>query len=427
MTSPRPGRSIFSLAALGSALCLLAAACPAQDGGRDREGVGGGVRLSGFGTFGLAHVTAPADWGYARSVDQRSGTRRTRADVDSRLGVQLNYAPAPSFELVGQLLGMSRFSGAADGDAVEWAFAAYRPTGSLAIRAGRLNIDQFVMSDYRNVGFAYPYVRPPVEYYGSIPTALDGVDVAYSWDLADSQWRLKAFAGRSKTHGLRLDEAFGLSIARESGGLLLRAGWSRADLAHNPQTIEPLMSGLGQLAASVPVPALADQALALQRQLDLKARPLVYATLGMSWDEGEWVLALELTRMSIGRSAVRAGYASVARRVGDVTVFGIVSGAGSNGSTMQAPQWEAMLGPLAGPVLAQQAQLLGNAAAHAASQTLRQTTISLGARWDLSPRLALKLQWDRVRVGVNGGYLWDQSRGERGRARVGTLLLDFVF
>jgi hypothetical protein len=60
------------------------------------------------------------------------------------------------------------------------------------------------------------------------------------------------------------------------------------------------------------------------------------------------------------------------------------------------------------------------------SGRIQQRTFSLGFRWDLDPRIALKLQWDRVFVSPHGGAIWvGDSSG--GRAQVGTVMVDFLF
>lgn len=47
-------------------------------------------------------------------------------------------------------------------NSVEWAFLKGRLFPKLIVRAGRLGVDVFMLSEYRNIGFAYPWVRPPV-------------------------------------------------------------------------------------------------------------------------------------------------------------------------------------------------------------------------------------------------------------------------
>jgi hypothetical protein len=422
MNPHRSGKPTFSLAFVSAALLLLAGPCAAQAS----ETEGSGIRISGFGTVGVVHTEAPAGWGFRRSFQQPAGTQATRADVDTRLGVQLNYATNSQIELVGQVIAKRRLPDAAAGDAVEWAFAAYRPTAELAIRAGRLNLDQFLMSEFRNVGFAYLYVRPPVEYYGTIPSNLDGADVTRTWTLDDTRWRAKGFLGRSKTTGIALTNVVGLALARESDGLLVRAGWTRARLAHNFDGVTPVLEALDQIR-SLPIPSVSAEAAVLRSYIDLAAEPLTYATLGMTYEHGPWQTAAEVMRVTFGNADTKAGYASIGRRIGEVSLFGMVSGATGGPSIVATPAWGGLLTPVIGPAAAQQAQMLGAMAAHAASQSSRQTTVSLGARWDIHPQMALKVQWDHVRVRANGGYLWSKATSDPGSANVATVLLDFMF
>jgi hypothetical protein len=418
----KSGQSSLSLAAMAAALCLCAGTSLAQS----PVGEGSGLRVSGFGTLGVVHADAPVDWKFRRSVEQATSSRSTRADIDSRFGIQLNYAASPQIEFVGQLLVARRLPGASAGDAVEWGFVAYRPTADLALRAGRLNLDQFVMSDFRNVGFAYLYARPPVEYYGWVPSNLDGADVSNTWHLGDSRWQAKAFAGRSKTTGTPLRDAYGVAVSREADGLLLRAGWSTAKLTRNSNNITMLLGGLDQLRA-LPIPSVAAEAAALRGALDLTARPLTYTTLGSTYEHQDWQFAAELAKVSIGRANIRSGYASIGRRFGAVTWFAMMSGTKEGTPPAPTPAWGAVLTPVIGPLAAQQAQGLGVVAANAARQSIRQTTTSLGSRWDVHPRMAVKLQWDHTRVRANGGFLWSTANGDPGRADIGTVLLDFVF
>lgn len=41
--------------------------------------------------------------------------------------------------------------------------------------------------------------------------------------------------------------------------------------------------------------------------------------------------------------------------------------------------------------------------------------------------MAIKVQWDHVRVRVSGGYLWSGATGDPGSANIVTGLLDLVF
>ena len=229
-TSGRLGRcknglfaSLFSLALIGSA--------QAQE--TDKPVDTSGLRLSGFGSVGLSHVDAPDGWGYRRELTQSADGAGWRHDVDTRLGVQLNYSLGSRFELVAQAIARKRGRYADGGDALEWAYAAYRPDADWTLRAGRVNLDAFLMADYRNVGYGFTAARPPVELYAMLPTTLDGADVARSWFAGDAQWRLKLMAGTAHIGDFdtappsRVHHVLGAMVSREEGGLLVRASAAR--------------------------------------------------------------------------------------------------------------------------------------------------------------------------------------------------------
>ena len=392
------------------------------------------MRLSGFGTLGVIHSNAPVGWGFRREISQPANGAASSADVDSRLGAQLNYTINAQVELVGQVIATRRSAYAGNSDGLEWAFAAWRPNADLALRVGRVNVDAFLMSDHRNVGFAYLYARPPVEFYASIPSSLDGADISRVWNQDGTQWHAKAFAGRAHGGDLSQDarteinSVLGAMVAREEDGLLVRASVTRAKLATSPPALRPLLDALGAFSA-LPVSDVAVQAAALRVRLDGSGSRLVYSTLGVSYERSDWVGAAELTR-AFGHPTVRfsAGYASLGRRIGIVTLYGIVSRTFTTERPVTPPDWGAALTAALGPSFAQQAQVVAVSAAFAVNKTrAEQNTISLGTRWDLLPRLALKLQWDRVRIGANGGRLWANSGLDSGHANVASALLDFVF
>jgi hypothetical protein len=118
------------------------------------------------------------------------------------------------------------------------------------------------------------------------------------------------------------------------------------------------------------------------------------------------------------------------RRIGRVTLYSSISGVRSELNPVVDPQWGQALAQLVSVIGAgtvAQAQLAGTMASGLInSGRIQQRTFSLGFRWDLDPRIALKLQWDRVFVSPHGGAIWvGDSSG--GRAQVGTVMVDFLF
>jgi hypothetical protein len=410
--------------ALGSALlCVCGSVGVAQTSESDAND----FHFSGFGTVGLTHTQAPANWGFLRSIDQPAHTGGTRADTDSRLGLQLNYSPSAQVELVAQALLTRRSPLEEDSETLQWGFAAYRPNPDWTLRVGRLNLDQFLLSDFRNVGFAYLFARPPVEFYGSLPTFFDGADVTRVWNAADAQYRLKSYLGRVRIAGIQVTPAYGFTVSREAEGLTIKAGLSRARLVNLAPPLQPLVEGLAELSA-LPVPAVAAQAAGLRSRLDYVGAGVTYAALGASYELHDWQWSSEFTRISGGLSTpLVAGYASVGRRFGPVTLFGIASAAHGSRQSVDVPSWGPSLAPILGPALAQQAQLLGAGAAFATNLTSNQRTLSVGTRWDLHPQLALKFQFDHTWISANGGTLWANPTSSSAQANIASALLDFVF
>jgi hypothetical protein len=63
---------------------------------------------------------------------------------------------------------------------VEWANVKYQATPDLSVRIGRTVLPVLMLADIRRVGYANPWVRPPVEVYSLVPvTSNDGVDASY--------------------------------------------------------------------------------------------------------------------------------------------------------------------------------------------------------------------------------------------------------
>jgi hypothetical protein len=253
------------------------------------------------------------------------------------------------------------------------------------------------------------------------------VDFTKVWNLPEAQWRAKIFAGQAKIEGITLSPGFGVTVSREADGLLLRAGLSRSQFESVSPQLQPLLSRLNQLG-TLPVPEVASQATALSTRLDYANTAVTYATLGANYELQEWVWSAEYVHVTGGpTSKINGGYASMGRRFGPVTLFGIASGASGSGAFMSVPTWGAELAPVLGAALARQAQTLGTYAANAANESIDQRTVSLGARWDIQSQLALKFQFDHTWIGANGGALWANSTPSAGHANIASVLLDFVF
>ncbi|MDR7334498.1 hypothetical protein [Roseateles asaccharophilus] len=402
--------------------------------GQQAERPGGSLRLSGFGTLGLSHVDTPPGWGFRRELTQSADDGRWHADVDSRLGVQLNYSLGTRFELVAQVIAKKRGHYAADGDALEWAYATYRPNADWTLRAGRVNVDAFLMADYRNVGYGFTAARPSVELYSRLPTTLDGADVARSWFQGDAQWRAKLMLGTARIGDLhtakasRIRQVVGGMLSREEGGLLVRASVARTRIDIDLTNAQPALDGLAQLG-QLPIPAVADQARVLRERLGATGVWATFWELGLRHELADWQWSAEFVRVAAKPLTVENMVtAMLGHRLGDWTPYISYGIARNSLAVLDQPAWQAVLTPVIGPLGAAQAQMLGSVVTTSLNNTrVHQSTWSLGTRWDFHTQAALKLQWDRVRVQRFGAALWTGADGSPATVNVATAVVDFIF
>ena len=165
--------------------------------------------FNGFGTLGAIGTDAD-NIGFRRDYSQSAAaTSAWRADVDSRLGLQLDAHFNNEFYAAVQWTARNQAGNFFEQN-LDWAYLRWKPSNGLDLRLGRLVFDAFLMSDYRNVGYAYLWMRPPVEFYSYlIPYHLDGMDVVKKFNVADGYLSLKGYAGYNLTD---VQQAYGSPI-----------------------------------------------------------------------------------------------------------------------------------------------------------------------------------------------------------------------
>ncbi len=406
----RRGQRLFAVA-----VCLTLAAA-AHAGDADRPA----LSLSGFGTLDMVHSgERTAD--YSSSSMKASGAGYSGAwspNVDSRLGAQLD-ATLGRWSAVLQVVSEQNLDGNYR-PRVEWANVKYQVTPDLALRAGRIALPLFLMADYRKVGYAYPWVRPPVELYGALPiTSSNGADLTWRFASGELRHTTQAFYGsdsRRLTQNIVLDarRTAGLSHTIEAGALTVRLSALTTELTLNiAEDLFQQLQRVGGLGA----------VLAQRYAVDHKRASL--ASLGVSYDPGSWFVTAEAghshTSSFLGKNS--ALYAGGGVRFGALTPYVGYSRVRADGSTYEEPP----------PVVPGRASILANLNDNLNSllETIpAQSTVSAGLRWDVHNNVALKAQWDRVtpRNGSRGTLINTQPDFVSSHSLdVASLALDFVF
>ena len=161
-----------------------------------------GITLNGFMTAGAVYsdtnVTTLGGSSAGGVVSQDGNiTNSVGFSNDSRIGIQISAKVNPKIDVTGQLLARGRednYSMKAD-----WAFVTYHVSDPLALRGGKVKLTTFLISDYIEVGYAYPWIRPPQEVYSSNPiSTMNGVDMLLRMNVGDFTFLFQPYYGTSQ-------------------------------------------------------------------------------------------------------------------------------------------------------------------------------------------------------------------------------------
>jgi hypothetical protein len=380
------------------------------------------LSFAGFGTLGVVHssedkanfkssVLAPNGAGYSHAWS---------ADVDSRIGAQLTANFTGQLSAVVQVVSEQRYDNSYR-PTVEWANIKYQFTPDLSIRLGRIVLPDFLVSDYRKVGYANPWVRPPVEVYGLVPISnSDGVDASYRMYLGEFTNTIQGTYGTGKARlpagggTVTAKNAWAISDTLEYGHATMHVTYHRTTLTAD--AYKPLFDGFRQFGP---------EGIALADKYDVDNKLFAFIGLGAMYDPGDWFVMGEWgatdAHSVLGKRS--AWYASGGYRFGKFTPYltyaeaKVASNTSDPGLTVSAlPP-----GPAAGLNAGLNA-LLGSIPV--------QKTLSIGSRWDFAKNAALKLQFDHIRLGAGmPGTLTEVQPGFQpgGKVNVFSATLDFVF
>jgi hypothetical protein len=385
--------------------------------------------FGGFGTVGVAHSDQPlADFTSSSLEGVGAGhTHPWSVAVDSLFAAQAGAQITPQLSAVLQVMSKQN-ADASFSPHVEWAYLKYKFSPDFSVRAGRTDLDVFLLSDSRNIGFAYTWVRPPIELYNLVSaTNSDGIDFSYRLDVAGGSDTIDASIGHSHYHyPIPNSRATGTSDATEQFSLVdtFQRGWTTLRLNYGQAhltlpTLEPLFDAFREFGS---------QGVGVADLYDVNDRILTYYGVSAAYEPGDWFFMAELGRVDAHSVLGEATgwYVSSGHRFGKITPYATYAQTLRNTSA-RAPGLELSALPpsRAGAAAALNAEL-DTALASVASQR----TSSLGARLDVTSSIDLKLQWDHTDLGANShGWLTNVQPGFRPGSSLNVIsaTLDFVF
>lgn len=155
-------------------------------------------KVSGFATIGGASTDSSV--AYDRGLDKHNAEWVN----DTKLGLQADLKINPKLSLTAQAIVKQSMR---DDDRMdvqaEWLFGAYAIDGTTKVRAGKLRLPLFMMSEQLDVGKAYAFSRLPLEMYGQAPTnGYVGLDLLKNFEIGeDGNLLVQPYAGLTRFDG----------------------------------------------------------------------------------------------------------------------------------------------------------------------------------------------------------------------------------
>lgn len=245
------------------------AAAPAADAGGLNDWKINGFMSAGFGYLDEREFTYN---GLYNEFSHRA---------DSVVGLQIDAPVADKVHAVLQLTGRGADSFAVN---AEWAYIGYRPTDSDEIRVGRQRVPLFMMSEYIEVGYAYPWATPPLEVYMPVlPSAYDGVSWKHQFTTGSWQHDLQLYWGSESfevTGGtFNAENVFGIGVQTSIGDWQFGLTYAQPSATISGAQLDGL-AGLGLIE-----PMVSD--------------PVQFGGVGVQYDNGKLLLMGEATHIKV--------------------------------------------------------------------------------------------------------------------------------
>jgi hypothetical protein len=266
-----------------------------------------------------------------------------------------------------------------------------------------------MISDFREVGFANTFIRPPQEVYGAAPVySLNGADLLYTHTYGPIEVNGQLSYGGYEFDGPGFTSTskrnFGGNLSVTYGPLTLRYG-RMVNRSTITSGADALIDAVGQAGFTQ-----------LFNQLNPKNRASSFTGFGAALDWHNVIVQAESTEASTGgfSGRTRGQYILGGVRIQKFTPYVTYSLRKILSETSDDTI------PAVGPLL----PLAGGVDAILAKYN--QHTLSAGLRWDFHDSMDVKLQIDRVSP-QGPGLFANVQPGFSGPVTVGGLAVDFVF
>ncbi len=373
------------------------------------------VSINGFATLG--YTTSNADDLVFRSAINRWPEEGANFKTESALGLQLNYQLSDDVDIVVQSLlenkNYDEFS-----DYFEMAFIRYQLNRNWSVRAGRINYNAYLLSEYLHVGYSYLWAAPPMEFYtpSSNLSYIDGAEIQYRKSLSSGVLQAALAGGISKADVLNnganyffeYDYVFNASLSFEADLWTLKGTFSQF---HGKRSFFGSLNEFQQNLTQVPSNWW-PEAESMAEELDFLAKHVNYAAIGYSYNDSQLVFMAEMAMLDVEWSVLgnlAYGYASLGYVVGDFTPYLTLATINTTDkrTIIAEPDYAEVSDPNA---IAELARMYFGYQYLLDISRIEQSSVALGLRWDFTANWALKAQFTAFELRGPGYGMWGSDQ-----------------
>ncbi len=301
---------------------------------------------------------------------------------------------------------------------LNWAFLSYEHDANLSLKVGRIRAPIFLVSDYLDVGHAYPWPRPTKEVYWQIPMSSNsgnGVEAVYQKNIGDWFWSSQLTLGR--TSGEVRNEPYDIDAIVMNTEFSNEYVKFRASYAHTNMTYDlaPLFApSILQYLSQLGITGIDA---AIYNHLLMDKEVAVFTGMGVLFEKDSYLAMAEYGEINIekGYPDSIAWYLTLGYRWSDLLVYGTTSNIKTFHLDKIHFEGNSVLEQMASPVIN---QILDS------RYVIKQTGNAIGIRYDITPSMDVKIEYKLVDTHGTVGLF---NAVPDGNERLITVVFDMIF
>lgn len=160
------------------------------------------IQFDGFMTAGASKIVSieEADKGniYIGGLGDRGITEDLTFEKDTRFGLQISSDVSDNMSVVAQLLGRGDHGNF--NAIIEWAYIDYEFHETTSMHVGKIKQPVYLVNDYVEVGYAYPWIRPPQEVYllNNPLNTVNGIELLLQFPVGPGTLSFQPYLGSNR-------------------------------------------------------------------------------------------------------------------------------------------------------------------------------------------------------------------------------------